>query len=89
MKIPKITKDKPYIKFAFDKKGNLKLSTDSSWFGGKQSGFICSDGTEGNTCEPKDLNAYIKAFQKRKIKNIEQKIISLKKQLEIIKKSYQ
>jgi hypothetical protein len=85
MKIPNTTEDKPYIEFRIDKKGKIKLYTTSDWWGGKNSGFISSDGTEGNTCEPKDLKAYIEAFKKRKIKNIEKEILLLQKQLEEVK----
>ena len=85
MNIPKTTPEKPYIEFRVDKKGNIKLSASSSWWGGKNSGFYSSDGTEGNTCEPKHLKAYIKAFKERKIKNIEKEILSLQKKLENLK----
>lgn len=85
MKIPNTTDEKPYIEFRIDKKGKIKLSATSSWWGGKSAGFISSDGTEGNTCEPKHLKSYIKAFKERKIKNIEKEILTLKKQLEVVK----
>jgi hypothetical protein len=86
MKIPKTTEDKPYIEFRFDKKGKMKLSATNKWWGGKNSGFHSSDGSEGNTCEPKHLEAYIEAFKKRKINSIEKEIILLQKEKEKIKK---
>lgn len=52
MKVPQTTLEKPYIEFRFDKKGKINLSASSSWYGGKKSGFFCSDGSEGNTCDP-------------------------------------
>jgi len=85
MKIPKTTKAFPYIEFRINQKGKVKLSTSSLWWGGINSGFITSDGIEGNTCEPKDLDKYIKAFKKKKIKEVEKEIISLQKQLELLK----
>jgi len=77
MKIPKTTKDKPYIEFRVDKKGNIKLSISSSWWGGKNGGFSGSGGTEGNTCLPKDLNTYIKAFKASRVKSIKKEIANL------------
>jgi hypothetical protein len=59
MKIPKTTIEKPYIEFRFNKKGKLTLSTVSNWWGGKNSGFTCNDGSCGNTCKPKYLKDYI------------------------------
>jgi len=88
MKIPKTTIDKPYIEFRFSKKGKLKLTTTSTWWGGKNHRFFSSDGSEGNTCLPKDLTAYIDAFKKRKIKDIEKEIASLQNNLERIKDQY-
>ena len=85
MKIPNTTDEKPYIEFRIDKKGKINLSATSDWWGGKNAGFSSSDGTEGNTCEPKNLKSYIKAFKERKIKNIEKEILALQKQLEVIK----
>jgi len=85
MKIPNTTDEKSYIEFRIDKKGNIKLSATSSWWGGKNAGFYSSDGTGGNTCEPKHLKAYIKAFKERKIKRIEKEILTLQKQLELFK----
>ncbi len=85
MKIPKVTEDEPYIEFRYTKKGVLKLSKTSSWWGGGNAGFSCSDGSEGNTREPKDLESYIKAFNSRKVKSIEKEILSLQKQLKIVK----
>ena len=85
MKIPNTTDEKLYIEFRIDKKGKVKLSASSNWWGGKNSGFLSSEGTEGNTCEPKHLKAYIKAFKERKIKSIEKEILALQKQLEKFK----
>jgi len=85
MKMPKTTKEKPFIEFRIDKKGKIKLSASSNWWGGKRSSFVCSDGSEGNTCDPNDLNEYIKAFKERKIKSIEKSILLLQKQLEKVK----
>lgn len=85
MKIPNTTLQKPYIEFRIDKKGNIKLSTSSIWWGGKNAGFISSDGAEGNTCEPKHLKSYIKAFKERKIKRIEKQILTLQKEIELVK----
>jgi hypothetical protein len=85
MKIPKTTEEKPYIEFRIDKKGKIKLSATSHWWGGKKSGFYSSNGTEGNSCEPEHLEAYIKAFKERKIKDIEKEILLLQKKLELVK----
>lgn len=81
-KLPKTTLEEPYIQFVFDKKGNLKLSKTASWWGGKNSYFVTSTGSKGNTCEPKHLESYIKAFQKRQIHFIEKQIAQLQKELE-------
>ena len=85
MNIPETTKEKPYIELIIDEKGKIKLSATSSWWGGKNACFSSSDGTEGNTCEPKNLKAYIKAFKERKIKRIEKEILDLQKKLELVK----
>jgi hypothetical protein len=85
MKIPKTTKDRPYIEFRFDKKGKMKLYATNKWWGGKNSGFFSTDGSEGNTCQPKHLKSYIEAFKKRKIKSIEKEILLLQKEKEKMK----
>ncbi len=85
MKIPKTTKDKPFIEFRIDKKGKIKLSSTSSWWGGKNHSFYSSDGAEGNSCLPQYLKTYIYAFKKRKIKNVEKEIMLLQEQLKVIK----
>lgn len=85
MKIPKTTKDEPYIDFRFDKKGKMTLSITSAWWGGIRSGFYATGGIEGNTCLPKDLNKYITFFKKRKIKEIEREIAVLQKKLDQFK----
>lgn len=85
MKIPKTTESKPYIQFEIDKKGKIKLFTTASWWGGKNGGYSCSDGSAGNTCKPKDLKAYILAFKQSQIKSIEKEISLLQKKLEQMK----
>ena len=85
MKIPLTTDDKPYIEFRIDKKGKIKLSASSSWWGGINAGFVSSDGTEGNTCYPKDLKKSIESFKKRKIIIIEKEIIKLQNKLRVLK----
>lgn len=85
MKIPNTTEEKPYIEFRVDKKGKIKLSASSSWWGGKNSSFYSSNGSEGNTCEPKNLEMYIRAFKERKIKALKQEISDLKKKLKTFK----
>ena len=85
MQIPKTTKEKPYIEFRWDKDGNLHLSTTSDFWGGKDCGFISSNGTEGNSCPPKKLKRYINAYNKKRIKKIEKEIVKLQKQLELVK----
>lgn len=84
MKIPKTTDVEPYIEFEIDKKGKIKLSASSSWWGGKNGGFFSSDG-DGNTCKPSDLKEYLKAFKEKKIKKIESAILALQKQLKVVK----
>ena len=84
-KIPKTTKEKPYIEFRFSRKGKLSLSASPSWWGGKQSQFGCTDGSIGNTCLPKDLDSYIKAFKLRQIKDVEKEINRLQSKLEKLK----
>jgi hypothetical protein len=81
MKIPKTTKEKPYIEFRFNEKGKLvKLSATSNWWDGKNRGFYSSK-YEGNACLPKDLDSYIKAYKLKKIKEIEKEIEYLKNKL--------
>jgi hypothetical protein len=91
MKIPKTTPEQPYIRFRFNTKTGklIKLEATSAWWGGKNSGYICTDGTEGNSCPPKQLDAYIQAYKKRKITSIEKEITKLQKQLINAKKIYQ
>ena len=85
MEIPATTPDKPYIEFRIDKEGKIKLSATSGWWGGKNSRFVSSDGCEGNTAPPKQLESYIKAFKKRKIKRLEKEIVVLQKRLNKLK----
>jgi len=86
MKLPKTTEKLPYIEFRFNKKGKLiKLLATNSWWGGINSGFYSSAGDEGNTCEPKDLDRYIKAYKLKKAKEIEKEIDTLKNKLNNIK----
>lgn len=85
MKIPATNSEHPYIEFRIDKKGKITLSATASWWGGKNSGFGSRDGSEGNSCLPKHLNSYIKAFRERKIKDIEKEMYALQKKLEKIK----
>lgn len=74
MNIPTTTDDRPYIEFRINKYGQIKLSASESYWGGKRGGFTSSDGTEGNTCLPKDLDSYLKAFKERKIARLNKKI---------------
>lgn len=85
MKIPKVTEDEPYIEFRYTKEGVLKLSKTSSWWGGKKEGFCCSDGSEGNTCLPKDLKSHMKYFNEKKVKDIENGIKKIQKRLDLAK----
>lgn len=85
MEIPKTTTENPYIEFRFNKKGEIQLSNTSDWWGGKNHGFVSSDGYEGNTCLPKYLSGYIKAFKARKIKMMKIEIKTLQAKLELIK----
>ena len=87
--IPKTTKEKPYIEFRFDKGGKLSYSITSDWWGGKRYGFTSSNGNEGNTCLPKDLDSYIKAFKLRKIKDVEKDIVKLQSKLERLKSKFE
>jgi len=83
MKIPKTTEKKPYIKFRFDRNGKItKLFATSDWWGGINSGFHDSNGGEGNTCKPKDLNRYIKFYKLKRIKEIKIEIKRLKNELD-------
>ena len=84
MKIPKTTAELPYIEFRINKNGKIKLSATSEWWGGKSGGFLSSNGSEGNTCKPKDLDLYLKCFKSRKIKRLEKQIVSLQKELNTI-----
>lgn len=83
MKIPNTSKDKPYIEFRICGNGNIKLSASSSWWGGKNSGFVSSDGTCGNSCEPKNLNVYVKAFKNKEIKKMKDEIFELQKKIKV------
>jgi len=88
MKIPKTTIDEPYIEFRFDKKGHISFTKTSNWWGGKDAGFFSTEGYEGNTCLPKDLNDFITAFKLRKIELIKDEIKTLQDKLKILNKQY-
>jgi len=81
MEIPKVTESEPYIEFKYTKNGELKLTKTSGWWGGIDSGFSSSDGSEGNTCYPKDLNKYIKHFNEKRVSNIKKEIEELQEKL--------
>lgn len=83
--IPEVTEEKPFIEFRFDKKGKLSLKADSCWWGGIRSGFHSTDGSEGNTCRPKDLKKYIEAYKLRQITEVEKEIKVLQKKLAKLK----
>tara|TARA_R110002020_G_scaffold63646_1_gene169643 strand:- start:1218 stop:1502 length:285 start_codon:yes stop_codon:yes gene_type:complete len=85
MKIPKTTEEEPYIEFRYSKNGKLKLSITSDWWGGKKEGFSCSDGSEGNTCLPKELKSHMKYFNEKKVKDIEKEMKILHKRLDVAK----
>lgn len=84
MKIPKTTGSEPYIEFRVDKKGKLKLSKSSLWWGGINGSFWGSDGSQGNSCKPKDLKRYLEAFKKNKIKKLEKEVLMAQKRLEVM-----
>ena len=90
--VPQTTEEKPYIKFIFDSEGVLSLTTCSNWWGGIDGGFTRYSKdfgeSEGNTCEPKDLEEYVKAFVARKISEKEEEIKTLQKELETLKTHY-
>jgi len=87
MKIPKTTQTEPYIEFRIDSKGVLTVNPEptSDWWGGKNGGFVASEGFEGNTCRPEDLELYVKVFKEKKIETIEKEISVLQKQLKKLK----
>ena len=85
MKIPKVTEEEPYIEFRYDKNGKLKLSKTSNWWGGKKAGFYCTDGSEGNTCLPKELKSHMKYFNEKKVNDIEKEMKNLQKKLDLAK----
>ena len=89
MKIPKTTKEEPYIQFSFSKKGKLSFEITSNWWGGINGGFISSDGYSGNTCLPKDLEKYIKRYKLKQIKEIDDEIKELNKKKEVLIKKFE
>ena len=87
MKIPKTTKEEPYIEFRFSKEGKLSFKISNNYWSGINGGFISSDGSGGNTCLPKDLEKYIERYKKNKVKEIDEEIKNLQKKKEqVIKK---
>lgn len=87
MKIPKTTKEKPYIEFRFSKSGKLSFEITSNYWSGINGGFISSDGSSGNSCLPKNLDKYIERYKKNKVKEIDEEIKKLvKKKEQIIEK---
>ena len=86
MKIPKTTEEMPYIEFRLNRKGKLiKLVATDSWWGGINGGFYSTRGYQGNTCKPKDLDKYIKAYKNKKVKEVEKEIEALKNKLNNLK----
>jgi hypothetical protein len=84
LNLPKTTIDKPYIEFQFDKNWEMKLCATSNWWGGIKHSFCTIHGSCGNTCLPKDLDRYIAAFKKKRIKEIKSEIINLQNKLKKI-----
>ena len=89
MKIPKTTKEKPYIEFRFSEKGKLSLTITNAWYGGINSGFYSSKGYSGNTCLPKYLDKYIERYKTRQIKEIDSEIKELNKKKESLVKKFE
>jgi len=85
MKIPKTTKDKPYIEFIITDKNKIKLFTTSYFWGGKNKFFYCPEGI-GNSCLPKQLPLFFEVLKKRETKNVSKQIEKLKKRIKEIKK---
>lgn len=85
IRIPKTTKEKPYIEFTFAPNGKLKLCiTSSGGWGGSKGGFITNGDTVGNSCLPEELPLYLKAFKKRQIAKAEKEIARLMKRIEAL-----
>lgn len=84
IRIPKTTKEKPYIEFTFAPTGKLKLCITSSWWGGKNGGFIRNSDIVGNSCLPEALPFHLKAFKKRQIAKAEKEIARLMKRIEAL-----
>ena len=89
MKIPKTTKEEPYIEFRFSKEGKLSFKVTSNWCGGIKGGFYSSGGYSGNTCLPKDLEKYIERYKVKQIKEIDDEIKKLNKKKESLIKKFE
>ena len=89
MKIPKTTKEEPYIEFMFSKEGKLSFKISNNYWSGINGGFISSDGSGGNTCLPKDLEKYIERYKLKQIKEIDNEIKNLNKKKESLIKKFE
>ncbi len=69
------------IEYRIYNNGEVKISKTSAWWGGINSGFSCTDGCFGNSCEKKYFKKYFKKTLQKQRKNIEKEINSLNKEL--------
>lgn len=81
MKLPKTTKESPYIEFKVYNNGKVEFVATGSWWGGINGGFISAK-YDGNSCLPKDLEKYLNRFKDNKIKEIDKSIRDLNKKRE-------
>lgn len=82
MKIPKTTKEYPYIEFRINESGTISFEITSSCWGGIDSSFSSSNGDIGNACLPEDLKEYIFVLYNKSIEKIDKDINKLKEQKE-------
>lgn len=84
MKLPKTTKEEPYIEFRFSKEGKLSFTISNNYWNGINGGFRSSDGSGGNFCLPKNLEKYIARYNLNQIKKIDDEIKNLNKKKKLL-----
>lgn len=81
-KIPKTSKECPYIEFRYSKRGVLRFRATAHWYGGKYGSYVYLNGDRGNAAPPDELGEYMRVFRDSRIREIRKRIKDMERELE-------